>query len=334
MSEKRGRKWWTGWKGIVAGGAGLATLVTFNAIAKRRRHRTSDPPEEGCPGEIQSYRWEQWNIIYRTAGPASAQPILFIHAILAGSSSYMWRRNIAPLADRFRIYAPDLLGFGFSDKPAVAYTAELYVEQLTSFIRDVIKRPTHIVASSLGAAFAVRLAAERPDLVDSLVLISPTGMTNTHGQPGTASASFYGLLHSPILGASFYNVIASERSLRDYARRYLYYDRNSVTPQLVAHYYAMSHQSGAQHAMAAFFSGSLSCDLHSNFARLSRPVTIIWGREDRNNSAENARLLLALNPRARLVIFDRCRMMVQEEQAERFNSLLHTTLTEKRSAAA
>src|SRR3712207_7634544 len=65
----------------------------------------------------------------------------------------------------------------------------------------------------------------------------------------TLFRSFYGLLHSPVLGTSFYNAVTSERGLRDYARQQLFYEKRFATPRLVAHYYAVSHLPGAQHAV-------------------------------------------------------------------------------------
>jgi pimeloyl-ACP methyl ester carboxylesterase len=247
----------------------------------------------------------------------------------------MWRRNFDELARDFRVYALDLLGFGFSDKPAGApYSPELYIELLSDFIREVAGAPASVIASSLGAAYSVRVASEQPELVDSLVLLAPTGAGQTlRARPGMAGAAFYGLLQSPVLGTSFYNVIASERSIRDYARRELFYDRRRATPRLIAQYYAASHQPGAQHAIAAFLSGYLNTDTHESFANLKQRVTLVWGKQDETNRIEHAAELLSINPRAGLEIFDRCRMMPQEEQSEKFNALIRNKLR-ARSAAA
>src|ERR671936_319040 len=73
----------------------------------------------------------------------------------AGARSFMWRRNFLPLSREHRTYAVDLLGFGYSDKPAGApYSADLYVELIADFIREVALAPSHIIASSLGAAYS------------------------------------------------------------------------------------------------------------------------------------------------------------------------------------
>jgi len=314
-------------KGLLAGGAaGVAALAAVNASVARE----APEPETGAlGGEAGSYHWKHGQVFYRHAGAAEAPAVIFVHGIGAGARSFMWRRNFEPLSAHFRTYAIDLLGFGYSDKPPTApYSADLYVELLSDFIRDVTGAPACLVAHSLSAAFAVRLADERPDLVRSLVLVSPTGADHSGSRPGMRGAAFYGLLHSPVLGTSFYNAMTSERSVRDFARNHLFYEKRFATPRLVAHYYAVSHLPGAQYAATAFLSGYFNTDIREPFARLAQPVHLAWGRQDEANPIEGAGLLLRLNPRARLEVFDRCRQMPQEEHAERFNALLRDAFRE------
>jgi pimeloyl-ACP methyl ester carboxylesterase len=321
------------WKTTVAAGAGMAALAAVNAAIRRG---AAEPEEGALGGQPHIFLWKHGRIFYREAGAEiSGPPLLLIHGVGAGASSFMWRKNFDALARDFHVYALDLLGFGFSDKPAHApYSADLYVELITDFIREVVNGgPVRIIANSLGAAYAVRLADEQPSLAKALMLISPTGTDNLRARPGMTGAAFYGLLQSPVLGTSFYNVMASERSIRDYARKQLFYDRRRVTDRLVTNYYASSHQPGAQHAIAAFLSGYLNTDIRTAFARLSQPTTLVWGKQDETNTLDQAAELLSLNPRAALEIFDRCRMMPQEEHPEKFNALIRDTFT-VRSAAA
>lgn len=290
--------------------------------------RDAPEPETGAlGGEAKEYEWKRGQLFYRVAGNEDEEPVLFIHALGAGARSFMWRRNFGPLSREFRVYALDLLGFGYSDKPSnVAYSADLYVELIYDFIREVVGAPAHLVASSLSSAFAVRVADEHPNAVASLTLISPTGAGTLSSRPDLPGAAFYGLLHSPVLGSSFYNALTSERSIRDYARRQLFYDKRFATPRLVAHYYAVSHLPGAQYAVTAFLSGYLNADIREPFARIGQPVTLVWGRQDETNPVEYAATLLSLNPRARIELFDRCRMTPQEEHAERFNALVRASI--------
>jgi pimeloyl-ACP methyl ester carboxylesterase len=320
------------WKTMLAGGAGVAALAAVNATIRRN---ASEPDESALGGQPQTFSWQHGRIFYKTSGAEHTGPALvFVHGIGAGASSFMWRKNFDALARDFRVYALDLLGFGFSDKPANApYSADLYVELIADFIREITGPPACLVASSLGAAYCVRVADEHPELVSALVCVAPTGADYLRARPGMTGAAFYGLLQSPVLGTSFHNVMTSERSIRDYARTQLFHDPARVTNRLVAQYYANSHQPGAQNAITAFLSGYLNTDTRAAFARLKQPVILAWGKQDETNPLEEAAELLRLNPRATLEIFDRCRMMPQEEHPEKFNALVRTALI-SRSAAA
>ncbi len=306
---------------MLAGGAGVAALAAVNAAIQRGAH---EPDDSALGGAAQFFTWKHGRIFYKESGLGiPGPPLVFIHGIGAGASSFMWRKNFDELAQEFRVYAFDLLGFGFSDKPASApYSANLYVELISDFIREVAGGPANLVASSLGASYAVQVADEHPELVNSMVLNAPVGYDTLNTRPGMAGAAFYGLLQSPVLGTSFYNVMASERSIRDYARRTLFYDYRRVTRRLVAHLYATSHQSGAQHAIAAFLSGYLNTDMSAAFARLTQRVVLVWGKQDTTTPVSTAGALLRLNPHARLEVFDFCRMMPEQEHPEKFNGLV------------
>ncbi len=319
------------WRGLLAGGAGMAALAAMNASIARTR---AEPDDTVLGGTAATYRARHGQVFYRVAGDETATPLVFLHGIGAGASSFIWRRNFDALAADFRVYALDLLGFGFSDKPAAApYSAALYVELITDFLRTVVRAPAHLVVHATSAPFAVRVADEAPELVRTLTLVAPAGVDTADARPDLPGAAFYGLLHSPVLGTSFYNAMTSERSIRDYARTRLFYNRRLATPRLVAHYYAASHQTGAHYPMVAFLSGFLQTDARAAFARLAQPVTLVWGRQDEANSLERAGVLLALNPRARLDIFDHARLMPHAEHPDRFNTLLRQQLA-ARSAAA
>ena len=317
---------------MLAGGAGVAALAALNAAIQRN---ASEPDDSALGGEAHFFRWKHGRVFYKTSGAENpGPPLIFIHGVGAGASSFMWRKNFDDLAKDFRVYAFDLLGFGFSDKPAAAsYSADLYVDLITDFIREVSGYPVNIIASSLGAAYAIRVADEHPELINSMVLNGPAGSDALNRRPGMAGAAFYGLLQSPVLGTSFYNVMASERSIRDYARDNLFYDHHRVTDRLVANLYATSHQAGAQHAIAAFLAGYLNTDTQSPFSRLTQPVVLVWGKQDATTPLDKAWALQEVNPRARLEVFDYCRMMPEQEQPEKFNSLVRATFLARAAAA-
>jgi pimeloyl-ACP methyl ester carboxylesterase len=321
------------WKTVIAGGAGMAALAALNAMIQRN---ANEPDESALGGEAHFFNWKHGRVFYKTSGIENpGPPLVFIHGVGAGASTFMWRKNFDELAKDFRVYAFDLLGFGFSEKPAtVSYSADLYVELITDFIREVSGYPVNVIASSLGAAYAIRVADEHPELVNSMILNGPTGSDSLNRRPGMAGAAFYGLLQSPVLGTSFYNVMASERSIREYAREHLFYDHRRVTDRLVASLYTTSHQPGAQHAIAAFLSGYLNTDTRSPFSRLTQPIVLVWGKQDGTTPVAKGVALQELNPRARMEVFDYCRMMPEQEQPERFNSVVRDTFSARLAAAA
>jgi pimeloyl-ACP methyl ester carboxylesterase len=320
------------WKTMLAGGAGVAALAALNASIQRN---ATEPDNSALGGQAHFFRWKHGRVFYKSAGLENpGPPLVFIHGVGAGASSFMWRKNFDDLSNDFQVFALDLLGFGLSDKPpTVVYSADLYVELITDFIREVAGEPANVVASSMGGAYAIRVADEHPELINALILNGPTGSDSLNRRPGMAGAAFYGLLQSPVLGTSFYNVMASERSIRDFARDNLFYDHRRVTDRLVANLYATSHQQGAQHAIAAFLSGYLNTDTRAPFARLAQPTLLVWGKQDNTTPVETGVSLLELNPRAGLEVFDYCRMMPEQEYPERFNELVRQTFL-ARSAAA
>ena len=321
------------WKTLLAGGAGVAALAAVNAAIQRN---ANEPDDSALGGDARFYDWKHGRVFYKTGGSENAgPPVVFIHGVGAGASSFMWRKNFDELAKDFRVYAFDLLGFGFSDKPASAeYSADLYVELIADFLREVSGHPAKMIASSLGAAYTIRVADEHPELIEALILNAPTGADTLNRRPGMAGAAFYGLLQSPVLGTSFYNVMASERSIRDYARDNLFYNHRRVTDRLVTNLYATSHQSGAQHAIAAFLSGYLNTDTRAPFARLTQPIVLVWGKQDLTTPMEKRIALLGLNEHARLEIFDYCRMMPEQEHPEKFNALVRENFLKRAAAAA
>src|SRR6267143_3769045 len=151
------------WKTLLAGSAGVAALAALNAAIQRN---ATEPDESALGGDARFYNWKHGRVFYKTAGAEHAgPPLVFVHGVGAGASSFMWRKNFDELARDFRVFAFDLLGFGFSDKPAVAsYSADLYVELITDFIREVSGCPANVIASSLGASYAIRVADEHPEL--------------------------------------------------------------------------------------------------------------------------------------------------------------------------
>ena len=260
------------------------------------------------------------DIFYTKQG--QGKPVVLLHGIYAGASGQEWRKNFDTLSEHTQVFAPDWLGFGLSDKPRIKYTAGQYIEQLEQFLREVVKEPCTLIASSLATAYAVQVAHDHPDLVESLLLICPTGFRHLADAPDAQSEAIYGLTHSPLLGTTLYNSICSKPGLRYYLMNQTYFDPSYVDDALVDHYSTATHQYGSQNAPPSFFSGHLNHSVAAIFPSLpQKTVRIVWGREARLTPLSDAEAFLGANSRAELTVLDKSGLLPHDEQAQAFNRL-------------
>src|SRR5260370_5563262 len=169
---RRGVTW------VPFGAAGGAVVV-----APRHLLSMPEPLESVLPGEARIDRKHGGDIYYNVAGPAEAAPLVLLHDFAPGASNFEFRAIFGPLAQHMRVYAPDWLGFGMSERPHLAYTGEFYASVLGGFLRDVIGRPATVVAHGLAANVAVRAASDTPELFARLVLVSPDPTAGAGLQP-------------------------------------------------------------------------------------------------------------------------------------------------------
>jgi haloalkane dehalogenase len=112
---------------------------------------------------------KQTQMAYREAASADAPMALFLHGNPA--SSHIWRNIIPHVAPVAHCIAPDLIGFGQSGKPDIAYRFFDHIEYLDAFIDQLSVRSAYLVAQDWGAALALHLAARRPDFVRGLAFM-------------------------------------------------------------------------------------------------------------------------------------------------------------------
>lgn len=286
---------------LAAGGA-TALIAAANWMIARASRPTSGPLE----GDHGHYTWSHGTVAYTVKGVG--EPLVLLHGIYVGASSYEFHRVFDHLAQDFRVYAPDLLGFGLSDRPPLVYTPALYDELIQDFLLQVVgagDHPASVVASSLAAAFTIRAAAERPGLFARLALIEPTGIERlAEARESVGRTLALNLLRSPLLGQAIYNLIASRPSIRYYLRSQTYADPALVSDDVLDLYYTMAHQPGARFAPASFIAGMLNTPVSAAFTLLKQPILLCWGKDARFAPLETAGAFREANPRAELRVFD------------------------------
>lgn len=145
--------------------------------------RTPDERFEGLPDWPYAPNYvevEGLRIAYVEEGPRDAPVVLLMHG--EPTWSYLYRHVIAALVHRFRVVAPDLVGFGRSDKPAAlgAYTYESHVRWMLEWLGKVGARDITLFCQDWGGLIGLRLVAARPELF-ARVIVANTGLPEGTG---------------------------------------------------------------------------------------------------------------------------------------------------------
>lgn len=292
---------------------GVAALAGANAALAA----AAPPLWPVLPGDTKRYSWRDGEINYVVRGAGT--PLLLLHGIDATACGYEMRHVFAPFAERYRVYCPDLIGFGLSDRPAMAYTPTVFMQMIRDFVQDVIGRSCVVVASSLTAAYVTQLAFDHPGLFRRLVLALPTGIEQLADRtPRPGNDAVAALFTAPVVGAALFNALVSKPSLRYYLEKQRYYDTGAVTDEMIAYYHAAAHQKNARFAPAAFAGQHLNWPIRHAFANLTQPVMVVWGANAVIAPIKYAQTFRHTNQRARLEILDRCGAVPHDECADEF----------------
>ena len=303
-------------RALVTAGVAAAGLA---AVSNRLLSRRTDTLEPALMGEQQTYRWRGMDVEYTEAGDPDDQDVVLLHGISAVGSSREFEPVFDALAEDFHVIAPDLPGFGRSDRPALVYSASLYESFVEDFLRDVAVNPV-CIASSLTAGYVVS-AAPRLDL-SRLILLCPTAETRSPSRPFVRT-----LLRTPLVGTTLFNLLASKPSIRTFNADHGYYDSAAMSSEDVAYQWQTAHQPGARFAPASFVSGYLDVDvdLEAELADLDVPTTLVWGREADITPLHEGRSL-AKEANAKLVVLDRSRLLPHVEHPDTFVDVVREEL--------
>ena len=248
---------------------------------------------------------------YHVAG--DGPPVVLVHGSGPGVSAWAnWRLNLPVLAERFTVYAPDMVGFGFTERPADnTYDLPSWRAHLLGFLDALGLERTSLVGNSFGGGLVLSTATQSPERVDKLVLMGATGV------------SF------PITEA-LDAVWGYEPSFENMARLmdYFAFDRDLVNDELTQLRYESSIRPGFQESFAAMFPAPRqhwvdALTVPEDAVRsIPHETLILHGRDDQVIPVSNAVRLLSLIDRSEAHLFGRCGHWTQIEHSESFNRLV------------
>ena len=276
-----------------------------------------DPPV--IPGaEARTVTLGGYETYYEVMGEGPA--VVMVHGIGGGSSGFQYRKNAPALAAAgYRVYVVDLLGFGRSAKEERRYTQDLYVEQLSDFLGEVSGEAS-LVANGLSAAYAIRLAAERPKEVKSLVLISPTGYERLARPQNEARVEAFERF-SGLTGNLLYAALLDEGTQR-YFLIDAYIGRESFTPDVLATYDRNLKVENAKWAVLSFVSGNMDQDVSALWPEVTQPALILWGTAAETTPIGGAEDFLRARPSTEFIPLTGAKLLPNEDRAEAFNEIV------------
>ncbi len=265
-------------------------------------------------------------VVYHEAG--RGRPLIFVHNIGLGASSYEWARVYPAFAEGWRVIAPDLVGFGESSRPDVVFEAADYVQMLAEFIRAIeCSEAPVIVASGLGAGLCVRLAVEHPALVARLILHMPNGT----GDCGQHRLTWFSRLiyRLPLLARFLYrNHLSTRSAVAHWLRKAVFVDPALVTEEIIDVFATCAQQPGAEFAAVRWMGGGLRLDLAAALNAVARPVALLWGGEGSADAEEIGRRFRRLAAAASLTVFPTAGIMLAREAPHEMIAALQEQLRE------
>jgi len=248
---------------------------------------------------------------YLEAG--AGEPVLMLHGSGPGvSGTANWKLNIGPLSAKFRVLAPDIVGFGATERPEdIIYSLRSWTDHVWSFLDTLGIKKTAIVGNSLGGRIALQMATDHPDRISRMVLM---------GSPGVGMTPTEGL-------AALRAYEPSHDAMRHLLKNYFAVNPDLITEELVTIRYEASIADGAWEAYRSMFfdpkhKGSELAITAEEVRAIKTPTLLVHGREDKVVPLAVSITMLDLLPNADLHVFSRCGHWTQIERADEFSALV------------
>lgn len=268
----------------------------------------SDNPEIGLSVDVDGIGT---NYIAAGEGP----PLILIHGSGPGVTAFAnWRGVIPDLSKHFSCFAPDTLGFGYTDFPddIDGFSIDRWVSHIVGFMDKLAIEKAHYIGNSYGGALTLAVATRHPDRVGGIVLMGAAGRAEFEMTKGLEEVWGY----EPSLDnmRALMNTFAHDASL--------------VKEEIVKSRYEASIRPGAHEKYSSLFPeprqrwlGELSTS-DDKLAAMTHPTLVVHGREDVIVPYQCSVRFAEVIPNSELHMFGNCGHWTQIERRERFIDLV------------
>jgi len=239
------------------------------------------------------------------ASASTTKTLLLLHGI--GASADRWSRVIPTLSKYFHVIVPDVIGFGYSDKPTVEYTMDFYIEFFQAFLENLKIPKAILVGSSFGGHLATEFAIRFNRRVDKLILTSPAGIMRTS---------------TPVLDAYIMAALYPTYENALHAFRNMAYDPDVVDEVTVTDFVNRMRLPNAKYAfMSTLLGMRYAQKLQGRIAKIICPTLLVWGDSDKMIPVQFAKEYNEI-PNSHLVVIKNCGHTPYVEKPMAFNKVL------------
>ncbi|MDQ4100989.1 MAG: alpha/beta hydrolase [Thermoproteota archaeon] len=183
-----------------------------------------------------------------------------------GASAERWSSVIPVLSKYFHLIVPDIIGFGYSDKPSVEYTMDFFIDFFKSFLDNLGISKASIIGSSLGGHIASEFAIRFNHIVEKLVLVSPAGMMRRS---------------SPTLDKYIMAALYPEYQRVYEAFSEMVYDSNTINQETLMDFINRMNLPNAKYAFMSTLLGiRYAPRLTGRLSNITAPTLLMWGEDD------------------------------------------------------
>lgn len=236
----------------------------------------------------------------------SEKTLVLVHGL--GASAERWIGVIPKFAKHYNVIVPDLIGFGYSDKPILDYTPDFFSAFLGKFLDALEIKHPNLIGSSLGGYVAAEYTSANPNNVEKLVLVSPAG-TMKQSTPA---------LDAYIMAALYPNEQSSKNAFE-----LMESSGKEVDPEIVKGFIERMHLPNAKLAFMSTILGlKNSAIISPKLHMIQSPTLIIWGSKDPVIPIINAEGFVSYIPNCRFYTMDGCGHTPYVQEPEVFSSIV------------
>jgi len=244
----------------------------------------------------------------------AGEPVIFLHGFFFDTN--MWSKSIDVLAEKYKVYAIDLWGFGYSTRKPLEYGYPLYTKQLLQFMDALNIQKASLIGQSMGGGTIINFTISNRDRVEKIVLVNAAGMPNKLPLMGRIS-------NLPGVGEVMYSLNS------DFIRKFtlgnnFLYNKHLLTEEYYEQLTRFHKIKDSSEVMLTVTRKQFFDTLIEEIKKLGAmdvPTLIVWGRNEKSIPLPIGRELHRLLKGSRLEILDQAGHCSNMDQPERFNRI-------------